>query len=448
MQTILTAVLEVAPKSADLLRTRIGALGSGKKAREKLSSTVPTLHFMSMSVFADDQYDPIFVLEANFDGRPGPFWAQLEAVLGAELRDMLRCCRAPRDGAAGLFDAVTRAGSRAPIAPLLEARTVWPAARHQGNRGLDRNRILEEACLFSSAQAQLNRSVGNAATSARQVHDSLRKALLPTFGWLDRKPPPRVSLWEGIVDLLRFGVPILLLVAVLAAPGALLGYRVSGRLSVAVLLGLVSLLACLGVLAIALRWIETRDPPQDDPVLDGARLRAMAQLEDQITQNHMISLAHVKPGILRTILVRAGLFVVGHWVRVTAHSGYLGSMRTIHFAHWSLVSNGGRLMFHSNFDGSWESYLDDFIEKAHAGLTAVWTHGVGFPPTRLMLRDGATSGGKFKAWARHTMNESQFWYSAYPKYSVNQIERHARVASGLRKRTLTEEEAAGWALDL
>jgi hypothetical protein len=39
-------------------------------------------------------------------------------------------------------------------------------------------------------------------------------------------------------------------------------------------------------------------------------------------------------------------------------------MRTIHFAHWAFVSNGSRLMFFSNFDHNWESYLDDFIEGA------------------------------------------------------------------------------------
>jgi hypothetical protein len=35
-------------------------------------------------------------------------------------------------------------------------------------------------------------------------------------------------------------------------------------------------------------------------------------------------------------------------------------------------------MFLSNFDNSWDSYLDDFIEKAHTGLTLAWGSGVGF----------------------------------------------------------------------
>jgi hypothetical protein len=451
-QTILTVVLEVEPASEALLRERILALRSAQsQARDRLQASVPLLHFMSLTAFKDDQYDPIFVIEANFDGRPGPFWGQLEATLGEELRDMLRCCRAPRDRSAALFAAVTRAGSRAPIAPLLEARTVMPAARHQGNRGLDRDRIRQEGRLFAAAQRLLDGGVAKGLASAKQIHRELRAALLPTFEWLDRQPPARVGKGENVADWLRLIgllVGMVALVFATAVPGIVLGHRLSVHWVWTTMFAVISALLILGTLAFAFRSNEIRDPPQDAPVLDAEKLYAMARLEDSITQNHMISLVHVKPGILRAIIARVTLLFLGLQVRAMARSGYLKSMRTIHFAHWSLVSNGSRLMFHSNFDGSWESYLDDFIEKAHEGLTAAWTHGIGFPATRWLVLDGATSGGRFKAWARHSMSESQFWYSAYREYSVNQIERHARVANGLRKATLTDKEAAAWALDL
>jgi hypothetical protein len=452
IQTILTVVLEVEPASEALLRERIRALRSPQsEPREHLSAALPTLHFMSLTVFEDDQYDPVFVLEANFDGKPGPFWGQLEAKLGPELRDMLRCCRAPRDRSKDLFSAVTRPGSRSPIAPLLEARTVMPAARHQGNRGLDRNRILQEGWLFAAAKEELDGGLASGLTSARQIHQRLREALLPTFEWLERPAAPRVGRLENVADWLRFlglFVAIVAFVVVTAVPGVVAGWGISEHWVWPTILGVVSAALILGGLAAAFRQNEIRDPPQDAPKLDPDRLRAMAQLEDSIAQNHMISLVHVKPGILRAIVARVVLLFVGYQVRAKARSGYLASMRTIHFAHWSLVSNGSRLMFHSNFDGSWESYLDDFIEKAHAGLTAVWTHAIGFPPTRWLAGGGASSGGKFKAWARHSMSESQFWHSAYKEYSVNQIERHTRVAAGLRKPTLTDKEAKTWALDL
>jgi hypothetical protein len=103
-------------------------------------------------------------------------------------------------------------------------------------------------------------------------------------------------------------------------------------------------------------------------------------------------------------------------------------MRTIHFAHWAMVNNKSRLMFFSNFDQTWESYLDDFIEKAHAGLTLAWCCGVGFPPTRFLVKDGASHGRQFKEWARHSMTVSRFWYSAYKDLTAEQIERNFRIA--------------------
>jgi hypothetical protein len=123
-------------------------------------------------------------------------------------------------------------------------------------------------------------------------------------------------------------------------------------------------------------------------------------------------------------------------------------MRTVHFAHWAFINNASRLMFFSNFDLSWESYLDDFIEKAHAGLTLAWGSGVGFPPTRFLVLDGASHGRKFKTWARHSMAVNRIWYSAYKDLTVDQIERNVRIADGLRKPALTPEEAAAWARDL
>ena len=203
---------------------------------------------------------------------------------------------------------------------------------------------------------------------------------------------------------------------------------------------IVGLAAALGV-----RRLEATDTVHQDPKIDSQRLSRIMALEDQISQNHMGSVVHVKPGIVRAIVIRLGLHGLGLLLRVTATNGFLASMRTIHFAHWALIDNGSRLLFFSNFDSSWESYLDDFIEKAHAGLTLAWSNGIGFPRTRFLVQGGATNGPLFKAWARHSMAESLFWFSAYRNLSVNQIERNSAIADGLRKRRLSGPAAAQWA---
>ena len=522
-QTVLSVVVEVEPASAEVLRGRIADLKTalsgddtaGGEQYARLKAAVPALHFMALTIFQDDQYDPILVLEANFDGAAGPFWAQLESAIGERLRDLLRCAKPPRDDDLALFEAVTRDGSRAPVAPLLEARTVRPAVFHQGNRGLDRARIEDEGRLYAAVQAELDTGAYAPGVTAEAIHAGLRGKLAPGFPTLGQTPPPRVSALENAADLVRLIGFALMVVLVLAVPGLILSrlfapipvllaaaavsvplflalpglgellpklslkLAASGAVAVAVLVALFAAIGALlpapegapygdrfrawaiafglglawavptvlGVL-VRLRGLERRDPPQDAPPLDPLEQRLIAAREDKIAQNHMGSVVHLKPGVLRAVVIRAGLWGLGLILRVTAHNGYLSSMRTIHFAHWGITGNGGRLMFFSNFDGSWESYLDDFIEKAHPGLTLAWSSGIGFPPTRFLILDGATQGRKFKAWARHSMAESLFWFSAYKSFTVNQIERQARIADGLRKPVLSPTEAAAWALDL
>src|SRR5688572_27197451 len=121
-QTILSVVLEVVPESAGLLSSIIEKVKAEEdvlrpgdtEAYSRLKWGVPTLHFMSMSVFQDPHYDPVLVIEANFDGPPGPFWGQLEATYGDYLRQMLQCCKRPSDRTGPLYDAVTEPGSRYP----------------------------------------------------------------------------------------------------------------------------------------------------------------------------------------------------------------------------------------------------------------------------------------------------------------------------------------------
>ena len=514
-QTVLSIVLEVQPASADRLRGIIRQIRKEEETvqtdadwyYDRLRHGVPLLQFMSMTVCEDDRFDPVLVIECNFDGTPGPFWAQLENLYGDKLRQMLCCCQRPRGKSGPLFDYVTAPDSRAAIAPLLEAVTTWPAVFHIGNRGLPRDRSEREAALYGYCQNRLDTEPDLRAKPASGVHAALRTGALAQFPWLSKTESPRISQWENIQDWLRLGGFVVLALMVLTLPGLLLRLSFPSWLPAvvgaaaalwagfhlnwmrdpklpdlmglsnppAIILALLALtlgaatvsvgvdrlwhwhtistiaamLCSLGAsLAVILAWIdllETADPPQTAPPLDERKIRDQIASEDRITQNHMISIVHLKPGLLRAILIRAGLWGLGYLLRVQARNGYLASMRTIHFAHWAIVSNGSRLMFHSNFDGTWESYLDDFIEKAHAGLTLAWSGGVGFPPARFLAFEGSTHGLAFKNWARHSMTASQFWFSAHRDLTVNQIERQMLVAEGLREPALTDDKATDWA---
>lgn len=554
-QIVLSVVLEVAPESAGRLSEIIETIKRDEEVLRRgdterysrLKWGVPSLHFLSMSVFRGADYDPVFVIEANFDGAPGPFWAQLEATLGSNLRLMLRCCKRPADSSGPLYDAVTAPGAYYPVAPYLERKTLRPSVFHQGNRGLERARILREADLFLATRtelAQTDPTVPNPyrGMTAPDIHKNLRSALLDKFPWLVTPAPARISPAERAADWLRMIAFIFVALYVLSLPGIALATitplwrflillalatavvcfflwrlrapltgtgapRRSGGLTPAslsrenrltslanpiglglwvvgglafylvimsfvlallsipvtglsftnlwwptfrnVLLGLASaVFFSLPAIVLWLRLLERRDSSQDAPQIDLAEMRKMTRREDRIPLNHMGSVVLVKPGVLRMALFQTGHLGLGLVLRLVATDGFLGSMRTIHFAHWAFINNGSRLMFFSNFDNSWDSYLDDFIEKAHGGLTLAWGSGVGFPPTRFLVLDGASHGRQFKAWARHSMAVSRLWFCAYKDLTVDQIERNARIADGLRKTTLTPKEATVWACDL
>lgn len=551
-QTTLSVPLEVKPESCAQLTRLIDAI---KKREEtppyshpenyaRIMRDVPSLHFMSMSLFPAHDFDPLFILEANFDGTPGVFWGQLEAALGEDLRAILRCCKPPRDDDAELYAAVAAPGSRAPVAPYFEARTEQPTVFHHGNRGLARDRVLADAALFVAVREAIDAPGGASPYRGHgpvKVHEALRGAMLPRFPWLDESKPTRISLadhaadvvrllsfaivavlvlslpglvvapflpWRGYLVLMaviaaaivfavflkRKALPgagiassfpwamfhlqfVLLLLLALAAytavatailaPSVLAASQVAHWLGAgpapnlhgpvwplvrpvarAVVLGLAGIFVSLPLILLWLRYLERRDSAQDAPRVDERMLREMVRREDWIAQNHMGSIVLIKPGILRAILIRAGHRGLGLLLRVTATNGYLGSMRTVHFAHWAFLNNGSRLLFFSNFDHSWDSYLDDFIEKAHAGLSAAWGCGVGFPPTRFLIYDGASHGRQFKNWALASRAVSRFWYSAYRDLTVDQIERNHRIANGLRAARMSEKDAALWMQDL
>jgi hypothetical protein len=536
-QTTLSVPLEVKPESSAQLKTLIDALRTQKQPAgypdqyQRLLKEAPSLHFMSISVFPSADYDPIFVLEANFDGPSGVFWGQLEAIFGPQLRAMLRCCKKPHDGDGPLYEAVTAPDSRVAVAPYFEARTQIPSVFHHGNRGLTRDRVLQEAELFLAIREELGRLPGPAtpyaSLSAQALHASLRAAMVGRFPWLDQPAPRRIPLTERLGDIGRLALFAVVALICLTAPGIALSFAMStgrylgligaltaliavlvfrvrkprpgeeapGHLDLfrlvfrqipmllaglaiyafaasailivvvqvisgwgpdrawretfrGVLLGLTSLPLGVILLLLWLRFLERRDSSHDAPQADEQTLREMIRREDWIAQNHMGSIVLIKPGVLRTVLIKAGHLALGLVLRVKATNGYLGSMRTVHFAHWAFLNNSSRLLFFSNFDHSWDSYLDDFIEKAHGGLTLAWGAGVGFPPTRFLVLDGASHGRQFKAWALASRTVSRFWYSAYRDLTVDQIERQARIALALRKTTLKAGEAERWRQDL
>src|SRR6185312_1332044 len=105
---------------------------------------------------------------------------------GEELRAMLRCCKKPLDEDGPLYDSVIASGSRVSVAAYFEARTQRPSVFHHGNRGLTRDRILDDERLFLAVRDAIDTPSGPSpyrALSSDAAHAALRTKLLPQFPW-------------------------------------------------------------------------------------------------------------------------------------------------------------------------------------------------------------------------------------------------------------------------
>ena len=184
--------------------------------------------------------------------------------------------------------------------------------------------------------------------------------------------------------------------------------------------------------------LEERMPPRNS-------LAGMFERENQrgYAQNHMVSVTQRKPGAIRWFTSRLVFWAVAEFATKKYRPGFLSDIGTIHFARWVTAPGSPDILFFSNYGGSWESYLEDFITRAHAGLTAIWSNSIGFPRSANLIQRGATDGEQFKRYARQSMVPTRFWYTAYPQLTTAQIRTNAEIRRGLSG-SMTEDEAIRW----
>lgn len=140
------------------------------------------------------------------------------------------------------------------------------------------------------------------------------------------------------------------------------------------------------------------------------------------TQNHMCTVTELKPGIARLILLKLALAAAnigGRWIFIF---GKLGPVPTIHFARWALIDNNRRLLFCSNYDGNWISYLGDFADQGW-GVTAIWSNTIGFPRARFLFWRGARDVDGFERNVREHLLATNVFYRAYPAYASQTMRR-------------------------
>jgi hypothetical protein len=152
----------------------------------------------------------------------------------------------------------------------------------------------------------------------------------------------------------------------------------------------------------------------------------------------------VKPGLFRRWILAFFLWVVNYTTRHIYNRGRLARVTTIHFARWVFLDGKKRLLFASNYDGSLESYMDDFINKVALGLNLVFSNGIGYPTTNWLILDGAKDEQKFKYYIRRHELATEVWYNAFPGVSNLDMKRNMLIRQGLDHPYMTDSELQEW----
>ena len=403
--TILTFVTPVKPQKVDELRALINEIGKDIQANRHIPfASFRSLHFASLWLDEGESQGgsaPLFVFESNFDGTLDGYLEELLGRAADALHRIYSCCVD--------YPAMDR-GDHAQILSYLRAHVIRPNACYVGTPGRTLGRINQERALTDSLQDCLDKLVKNGAagSSPASIRENLQISVRgqPELKWA-LNTPHRLTAAERFMPWIRIVIAALIAVALLPL-----------------------LIPVLIIALIVLRYKESLDPTTPGENKD--HTKELVQREDRthIVQNHMAHVTEVKPGMFRQIVLRVVLWLT-NLVAGISNKGTLLGIPSIHFAHWSLIDNRRRLLFVSNFDGSWENYLDDFIDKGSFGLTAIWSNTVGFPRTRFLFFDGAKDGARFKALARDRQCYTNAWYSAYPDLTVQTIDNNSAVRDAL-----------------
>lgn len=305
----------------------------------------------------------------------------------------------------------------------MKVHNIQPQANYINTLGRTVTQVHEEAALHQSLSVYLQEIV---AEVGRDDTRALRQKLL-SYVELE-KHAGRLSLTPEE-----------------ATPG---GWKVGNllhKIAIPLLLLLLSPLFLLATpfLAWRLRMLERSDPelvirPEQQHV------RELSVQEDRYITNQFNVFGDIKPGIFRLFILKFALLLLNYSVRHIYNRNFLTRVRSIHFARWVLMDNNRRVFFASNYDGSLESYMDDFINKVAWGLNLVFSNGVGYPATRWLIKGGAEHEQKFKYTLRRHQLPSEVWYKAYPDITAYELSRNSRIRQGVEVRQTSDAEIRTW----
>jgi hypothetical protein len=354
------------------------------------------------------------------DGEADAFLADVTARASEGLRAIFSCC----EGFS--YDAHLLDWMRAHQAPAAAAYVNW--------RGRTVRRVREDAALREA----LERHVDRLGPQLEHLGPDAVRARLRALA-LDDAKAGRISLSPEAPTPLGWSVANLLHLASL--PAALVAVAVGLSLAPRAALPVVAI--ALAAVVLRLRQLEKTDPELCAPPAP-ADVPPLAAIEDHDVTNQFSAMGSLKPGPLRLVTAVLVLWVINWAARHLYKRGRLARVRSIHFARWVFLNRRRRVLFISNYDGSVESYMDDFINKVGFGLNVVFSNGIGYPRTRWLLAGGCADERQFKDYLRRHQMPTQVWYKAYPGLTAVDLERNARLRRGIDAESMSSRDAAAW----
>lgn len=383
-----------------------------------------TLHFARLLILKDNSLNDV----RAYGGVPVPNYPLYLAFLGDIDGDadsfFDELVRRAGDGLRKIFSFCDRFEPTTELIGWMKAHSAPPIAAYINWRGRTVLQIQEEAALHEALQKHLEDNATDFGNlPAREIHARLR-------GFIQKeKAEHRLKLsdaqatpvWWWIKNALHMiGLPLL---ALLLSP-------------------ILILLAPIYI--ICLRRLEKTDPELCWRV-DQKYSDMLASREDHYVTNQFTAMGSLKPGLVRRLTMTSVLGTVNWAARHITPRGHLGRIRTIHFARWVFLDGKKRMVFFSNYDGTVESYMDDFINKTGFGLNAVFSNGIGYPRTNWLMLDGCQDEQKYKDFLRRHTLPSQVWYKAYLGLTAIDLERNTRIRQGLESTSMSDQEAREWA---
>jgi hypothetical protein len=347
----------------------------------------------------------------DFDGDYDEFIDELSARAG--------------DGLRRIFSLCDSFGAASDLGTWMRAHECRPATYYCNWVGRTAKQCREEEKLRIAIRGRLAASPNLADATPQEVHADLRSfaAREQASGNISLSPAaPTPFRWSAQHALYVISLALLIVVGIVTLPVTLIP---------------------LVIIALRLRHLEKTDPVFAPRPTEEWNAK-LAKIEDWSVTNQFNALGSIKPGPLRGILLRTVLWIVNLTAHVVYTRGRLARVASIHFARWVYLEEGSRVYFASNYDGSLDSYMDDFINKVGFGLNAVFSNGIAYPRTAWLLFKGAKNEQQFKYVLRRHQLPTEVWYNAHEGLSAFDLERNSRIRRGLEARKLSASALAEW----